>query len=858
MKKKIKPVINKASSFVVPLFNQPKKHLKTWLVIFLALTAALAAFFFLLSPRATEAAWWDETWLYRKAVQISNANSEDLTDFQVAIILDTASLITAGKMQGDCDDLRITDDDGNVIPHWLEENNPGCNNVATKVWVKVPTVHKGTNATTVYAYYGNSQAENAENGDNVFEFFDDFEDGSYMDKWTVLSGTWVESGGTITQNNNSHKALKSIQGTLTNNLVIESRAKTTSNNRFCVGAKSASVNADGLQNVIYVAAHGVANSPKSEIWDGTTQYSDTGNSDPNDNTFYILKEEIFGDTGIAYLFDSNGTQLSTASVTHASSTLGNKVQLQSFDSAVWDWIFVRKYVATDPTTSLNTEETSPGLVAYWKFDEGTGTTAHDSSGQGYHGAITGATWQTEEMCVSGKCLNFDGSNDYVDTTSLSISPGDTVTIEFWIKQTEATGQNIGVMVGNSYGFGIDGDANDRVWILKSGVGNYYGTPGKIGDSEWHFLTAVVNSSNTTFYVDGKQDGIVAQGHGGGTVLIGKRDNNSQFLQGFLDEVKIYNYARSAKDIKADYAAGLAGIGSAKGSSVIMGSSGLASALNDGLVGYWKMDEASWVNDCSTATVLDSSGNNNHGKSCPNAAGTQPAGGKFGNGGSFDGSNDYVNIGNQSSLNFGSQSFTVSFWTKNPISGRAIAKMNWTGTGDPNDEAGWYVSAISSGLDWGIGDGTNLWLKPTYPYTFNSNQWYLVTGVFNKETGYFYGYINNDLIGSNDISAYGSVTNNKSFMIGRRDCSAPTYFNGLIDEVRIYNRALSPAEVKALYEWASGPVGYWKLDEGAGSAAADSSGYGRSGAVVNGLWAPGKFGGGLKFDGSGDYLEITDF
>jgi hypothetical protein len=87
------------------------------------------------APRLTEVAWMDDNWAYRQTVAITNAGTAQ-TDFQVAITLDTAALITAGKMQSDCDDIRITDlprsdreaiyywgVSGKVLPYWIETNN---------------------------------------------------------------------------------------------------------------------------------------------------------------------------------------------------------------------------------------------------------------------------------------------------------------------------------------------------------------------------------------------------------------------------------------------------------------------------------------------------------------------------------------------------------------------------------------------------------------------------------------------------------------------------------------------------------------------------------------------------------------
>jgi len=64
---------------------------------------------------------------------------------------------------------------------------------------------------------------------------------------------------------------------------------------------------------------------------------------------------------------------------------------------------------------------------------------------------------------------------------------------------------------------------------------------------------------------------------------------SKYYGGFLDEVKIYPYARTADQIKQDYAAGLAGISVPHGVSASFGSLS-DSWMTDGLVGYWKMDE----------------------------------------------------------------------------------------------------------------------------------------------------------------------------------------------------------------------------------------------------------------------------
>lgn len=91
-------------------------------------------------------------WFYRKPISITNPGSA-LTDYQVLVTLDTTSLILAGNMQVDCDDIRLTDFDGTtLLDHWLES---GCNSANTKIWVKVPSIP--TTGRTIYMDYGNSE-----------------------------------------------------------------------------------------------------------------------------------------------------------------------------------------------------------------------------------------------------------------------------------------------------------------------------------------------------------------------------------------------------------------------------------------------------------------------------------------------------------------------------------------------------------------------------------------------------------------------------------------------------------------------------------------------------------------------------
>ncbi|MHC4158980.1 MAG: hypothetical protein ACYSSO_07855, partial [Planctomycetota bacterium] len=73
---------------------------------------------------------------------------------------------------------------------------------------------------------------------------------------------------------------------------------------------------------------------------------------------------------------------------------------------------------------------SNGLIAHWKFDEGSGSTAYDSAGDNDGTLVNGPVWTTGQI---GGALSFDGVDDYVNISSFSM-PQDSFTIQMWIKK----------------------------------------------------------------------------------------------------------------------------------------------------------------------------------------------------------------------------------------------------------------------------------------------------------------------------------------------------------------------------------------------------------------------------------------
>ncbi len=101
--------------------------------------------------------WFDSAWEYRKPLTLTNGGGSK-TDYDVLVVLDTASLIAENKIQANCNDIRIVDSDGiTVLPYWIEG---GCNTAETEIWTRVPSVPTGES--TIHLYYGNGSALDAQ------------------------------------------------------------------------------------------------------------------------------------------------------------------------------------------------------------------------------------------------------------------------------------------------------------------------------------------------------------------------------------------------------------------------------------------------------------------------------------------------------------------------------------------------------------------------------------------------------------------------------------------------------------------------------------------------------------------------
>jgi N,N-dimethylformamidase beta subunit-like protein/uncharacterized protein DUF4082/concanavalin A-like lectin/glucanase superfamily protein/fibronectin type III domain protein/Big-like domain-containing protein/BACON domain-containing protein len=203
---------------------------------------------------------------------------------------------------------------------------------------------------------------------------------------------------------------------------------------------------------------------------------------------------------------------------------------------------------------------SSGLVGAWSFNEASGTTAGDASGNGNTGTIAGAAHTTAGKY--GGALSFDGASNWVtipDSSSLNLTTG--MTLEAWVNPT---------VIGTAWRTVVLKEQQPSSLIYSLYAGNAHGKPAtdvftsadkQVNGSSntplntWTHLAATYDRSTLRLYVNGVQ---VASKAVTGTIKtttdplrIGGNAVWGEYFAGLIDEVRVYNKALTAAQIQAD-------------------------------------------------------------------------------------------------------------------------------------------------------------------------------------------------------------------------------------------------------------------------------------------------------------------
>jgi len=443
----------------------------------------------------------------------------------------------------------------------------------------------------------------------------------------------------------------------------------------------------------------------------------------------------------------------------------------------------------------------------------------------------------------GKGFSFDGDGDWVDVgRDSSLNLKTSLTLSVWVKPATITGGLLQAFTksGGYYWIGTS-DANARFLIY---TGNNDDLTGGISltTTGWHHIAGTWNNANNTMrlYVNGVLDNTsVTSGDisDSASAILRMGGDTGSVFNGTIDEVMIFNRSLSASEIMGlynatrvsytetglsdgshsltSYTSDLAGnIGNLSSSfdvdSVfpdinfttdvpVNGTSqsndnifvNLSTSdsndhyafvdFDNDLVGWWRMDDVN-----GSGEPWDRSSYSNNGSVAGDAK--QVDAGKFGKGFSFDGDGDYVDVGSDSSLS-SDGNISIGFWTyvngrDASVSPRFLSKRDGGGTNyelyfSTTGVLKVYDGSRERALDEDIDDNLAKWTHFFYVINDTTTQLY-VNGVYDSQQ--------TTALSSDDAS----------LVIGSYYTGSTHFFNGTIDEVMIWKRALTADEISALY------------------------------------------------------------
>jgi chitodextrinase len=237
-------------------------------------------------------------------------------------------------------------------------------------------------------------------------------------------------------------------------------------------------------------------------------------------------------------------------------------------------------VTVNNTTGLPPTQ---GLIGYWNFDEGAGSTAYDTSGSGYNATVNGATWTAGKI---NSALSFDGTNDVVTP---NIALGNAFSISVWVNPAVTPQMVYSRIAETRYDGGLYVGTDSTGTRYQIIVNNGFGSTGSCGalfgcaeggtvTSGWHLVTATFDGAAANLYVDNAlvaSDTFTAPGSTDYPLYIGQYYGGSgDGWSGAVDEVRLYNRALTNDEVIAIYN--------------YIGPTGLPPT--QGLIGHWNFDE----------------------------------------------------------------------------------------------------------------------------------------------------------------------------------------------------------------------------------------------------------------------------
>jgi len=424
-------------------------------------------------------------------------------------------------------------------------------------------------------------------------------------------------------------------------------------------------------------------------------------------------------------------------------------------------------------SSVNAQIPTDGLVGYWPFNGN----ANDESGNGLNGVIKGATLTTDRFGNTDRAYSFDGINDEIDVSDSPLFEENARTVTCWIYadaycptwtiRSDIIGK--GYLVAGQWVIQLEQSGKIRNMVSTTTGEHTFNSSNSINLYNWYFIACTWDGATSKTYINGEYVGNIltsgTQTQGNDSLRIGRTHLPLlQYFNGKIDDICLYNRALTQTEITNMFL-----------------SSTIPSWLPiDGLVAWYPFN----------GNANDESGNGLNGT----VNGATLTTDRFGNNDraySFDGTNDEIDVSD--SPLFEQNARTVALWVN------AIAyNPSWTIRSDILGKDGnprqWVMQLEQTGKIRNAEFANQ-------EYTFNSNssislgEWYFIACTWDGSTSKT--YINGLYAGS--ISTSGNqVQGNEPLRIGRAHPQFLQYFKGKIDDICIYNRALTQEEISLMY------------------------------------------------------------
>ena len=500
---------------------------------------------------------------------------------------------------------------------------------------------------------------------------------------------------------------------------------------------------------------------------------------------------------------------------------------------------------------------APGLEAAYSFDEGSGSVLNDASGNGHNGTINGATW-TSGRYGGGLSFNGSGASVDLGALGTFYQGGFTLEAWVQKQtSTKNDVAIVGTFAGGGGPMlWVDHLATRYHLTMNSGISNYLDSGRNPTAGQWQHLAATFDPATTTarFYIDGTEvaNRSVSVGIGSSNAWrIGAYGGSpGGFFDGLIDDVRIYNRALTSGEITTDMNQPIGfvdpTIPTTPGTFTVTGTSQTSISVqwspstdDVGVTGYrlyrngasvattagtsYTFDGlacgtshalaveafdasnnvspraqqsastslcdaptgavAAYSFDEGSGSVLNDASGNGHNGTINGATWTS---GRYGGGLSFNGSGASVDLGALGTFYQGG--FTLEAWVQKQTSTKNDVAIvgTFAGGGGPmlwvDHLATRYHLTMNSGISNYLDSGRN----PT------AGQWQHLAATFDPATTTARFYIDGTEVANRSVSV--GIGSSNAWRIGAYGGSPGGFFDGLIDDVRIYNRALTSGEI----------------------------------------------------------------